>query len=235
MNFLRITGMIAIGLLAGVAAVSAAEPGPTTPATPAAPATPATPATPPGATKPAVPIAAAGPKTYAPINPNALNPASNDMALAPSDIFTPVIEEGEVLEFTITVSPTGMVAGKNLLKVQAIRPLANDPKTMVYDISSTIRSSRLFDMVYKVKIDVSTLMNVKEGFSQFYRYAGLEGNAERNERIEMDYSGDQAKAYYYSELDVGETHRDTRRTLALPGRVQDPLCALYALRGAKME
>lgn len=212
-----------VGWCCGWAEVSAGEP-------PAPPSQPQPPLTEPAAGTPD-----GGPKTYAPVNPKALTAAANDMALAASQVFNPAIEEGEMLEFTITVSPTGMVAGNNILRVPKIRPLAGDPKAMVYEVTSKIRSSRLFDMIYPVKIDVNSLMDVKEGYSQFYSYQGLEGSSQRSERIEMDYSGEQAKAYYYRSEETSNAKRETKRTVALPGRVQDPLCALYALRGAKME
>lgn len=240
-NYLMRAGWLGCSLLASLTTAMAAESaggvGATAPGPAIAPAAPGAATATPGGKSAGAGAAGSsgGPRTFAPVNPDALNAAANDMALSPSEIFTPVIEEGEMLEFTISVSPTGMIAGNNILRIPKIRPLAGDPKAMVYEISSTIRSSRLFDMIYKVKIDVSSLMDVKEGYSQFYSFTGLEGSSQRNERIEMDYSGEQAKSYYYSAEDTSTAHRESRRTVALPGRVQDPLCALYALRGAKME
>ncbi|MGH7144534.1 MAG: DUF3108 domain-containing protein [Planctomycetota bacterium] len=219
-------------------ATQAADAAPPTPPTP--PATSTLPAaTAPAATAGATPDAAAatadpGVKIYTPVNPRALTAAANDMALVPSPIFAPKIQDGELLEYTISVSPTGMIAGSNILRVKK-RPLAGDPTAMVYEITSKVRSSRLFDMIYPVKIDVTSLMDMKEGYSQHYNYQGLEGTSQRQERIEMDYTGAQAVAYYYRDVDTGSAHTETKRRVPLPGRVQDPLCALYALRGADME
>ena len=188
----------------------------------------------PGAQPSAPAGAPAAPATAAPATPAA--PAVS--ATPPKEEFPPFkgfpvkLTEGERL--TYKVKWEAVDAGLATLTVKRKEQLGpGGPE--VWNIQCRTRSNAFVSMFYEVRDDIKTFLDAKEGFTRLFDMNKNEGSTHNVEHIEFDY--DKAVANYTKTNVDKDTGKDKvkAKTIALPGKVHDPLSCLYYIRGLDLK
>lgn len=140
--------------------------------------------------------------------------------LAPADL---KLVPGERLVYDIRVS--GVPAGKALFEVKRTEVYAGDKD--VWAITLETRSNRAVSLFYDVRDQARTLVDVKGGFSRYFRIDRKEGDARGQEKISFTYDIGNMEAQYERPRSDGQwrTH-----IIPLTGKVLDPLSVIYYLR-----
>ncbi len=123
----------------------------------------------------------------------------------------------------------GIKAGMTILRVLERRPHLHPDGPMVWRIRMDTRSNRLLSNFYPVKDKALSIMDVHSGRSRFFSMQKREGDYHFMERIRFDYRIGAFTATYEKPRPDGKwRYYDP---IPLDGKVLDPLCALYYLRG----
>lgn len=138
------------------------------------------------------------------------------------------LKKDERLEYDIKWN--GMPAGRARFRVKSKGPFLGDGPE-VWTVQLEVRSNRVVNAFYPVNDRTRSMIDVVGGFSRFYLQELDEGDYENRERISFDYAMDRLNASY--EHDRGKENWRASN-IALPGKVLDPLSALYYLRATNL-
>lgn len=156
-----------------------------------------------------------------PVSIPQLEPASLDLKL------------GERLDYDIRVS--GVPAGKAFMEVRKKQRAGDDEKgPEVWTVALEARSNRAVSMfMYNVQNMAKSLIDVKSGFSRFYSIDNKEGKSKIKERISFNYEIDKMQATYEAPRPTDGEWR--KYMVPLPGKVLDPLAAVFYLRSMNLQ
>ncbi|MCY3022396.1 MAG: DUF3108 domain-containing protein [Planctomycetota bacterium] len=133
----------------------------------------------------------------------------------------------EKLFYDIRVN--GIPAGKALLEVSKTEALDGDKGPQVWIVLLSTRSNRAVSLFYDVHDWAKSKIDVKGGFSRFYRIYKEEGGVRTEERIAFTYDIGSMEAAYERPRSDDRSQWRTHK-IPLTGKVLDPLSALYYLR-----
>jgi len=134
---------------------------------------------------------------------------------------------GERLDYDIRVS--GVPAGKAFMEVRRKLRNGDDEKgPEVWLVALETRSNRAVSMFYNVQDMAKSHIDVKSGFSRYFYLDKKEGDVKNEEHISFNYDLDKMVASYERPRPTDGKMR--KYMLPLPGKVLDPLSALYYLR-----
>jgi hypothetical protein len=146
--------------------------------------------------------------------------------LAPANLKLQVAEK---LVYDIRVG--GIPAGKAALEVTRTGPMDGDTGPPIWAVMLTVRANRAMSFFYDVRNQTRSWIDVKAGFSRFYRNTRREGDVRVEERIRISYDIGKMEASYER-----PGHDDQWRSHAIPltGKALDPLSAVYYLRSVPL-
>ncbi|HYF47831.1 MAG TPA: DUF3108 domain-containing protein [Planctomycetota bacterium] len=141
---------------------------------------------------------------------------------------------GERLIYDIRVN--GIPAGKAELEVRKVEKMGGEEGPLVWVVDYEVRSNRAVSLYYDVKIAGRTRIDVKGGFSRSFHVKRREGEVRGEEQIGFNYEiGNMHATYERARYDKQDKeHPDgvmkQYQPIPLPGKVLDPLSALYYIR-----
>lgn len=141
--------------------------------------------------------------------------------LVPAEI---PLQEGERLVYDIRVN--GVAAGKTQLLIKKDK-YATEKGPQIWVVEMDTHSNRAVSLFYSVEDKARTNIDVKGGFTRFYHIQQKEGDVKNQEKINFKYDIGEMEATCEKPRPDGEwrTHK-----VPLPGKVLDPLSAIYYLR-----
>jgi hypothetical protein len=146
--------------------------------------------------------------------------------LAPASLKLSVNEK---LVYDIRVG--GIPAGKAALEVARMGPMDGESGPAIWAVMLTVRANRALSFLHDVRNQARSWIDVKGGFSRFYRNTRREGQVHIEERLRISYDIGKMEASYER-----PGHDDQWRSHAIPltGKVLDPLSAVYYLRSLSL-
>ena len=139
------------------------------------------------------------------------------------------MREYEELKYDILWN--GVPAGLARFRTKPPKPFMDASGPLVWPVQLEVRTNKVVNTFYPVNDRTRSMIDVQGGFSRFFLQEMDEGDYETRDRISFDYTMDHLSAT--CEHDRG---KDNWRSIGvpLPGKVLDPLSALYYLRSTNL-
>ncbi len=143
------------------------------------------------------------------------------------------LDAGEVVEklvYDITVNR--LPAGKAEFELKRQEKYGKtDNQVPVYTASLMTRANRAMSLMYDVSDSAHSIFDAKGGFARAFTMDRKEGKSKVAERINFDYNKEtMAAAYERPKLGADAQVKWVSTSIKLPGKVLDPLSAVYFMR-----